>query len=471
MSRGKKAGTPPGDDRRTRRAAEAEPSPLLAEWERTLRRWAERRAVFEAATGKMCTFRELDARARAWAASHLPPEEVVEGRAVVFALANGIGWLEAFLGLLRAGAVVVPLDGAEPPAAQRAMAAALRAAYWWNGDRLEALPEPRRFRDPSICLVKLTSGTTGKPRPLAFTAAQLLADAEHVTSTMRIRPSDLNYALIPFGHSYGLGNVTLPLIAHGVPVVCGGTPLPHAIAEEFAQWKPTVFPTVPAMVRALAAADVAPGSFASLRLTISAGAPLPRDVAQAFAARFGQRVHNFYGSSETGGIAFDRAGRATLEGGVGTAMRGVTIRRLRGQRIQVSSAAVFTLQNRRRHGRDGAWIPADRATIDRAGEITLLGRRGATVKIGGRRVNLAEVAARLRRTDGVRDVWVGVNGGAEPVIGAVLVGTRTAAEIRAALLSDTAPWKVPKKWAVLDEFPLNARGKVDTRALHAAVFK
>src|SRR6185369_8015834 len=115
----------------------------------------------------------------------------------VFAAPNGLGWLEIFLGLLKAGAVVVPLDAAEPPIAQRRLAASLRAAFWWDGKKLEPLPRPKRFRDPSICLIKLTSGTTGKPRALVFTAEQMLADARQVTASMGIRPRDLNYALIP----------------------------------------------------------------------------------------------------------------------------------------------------------------------------------------------------------------------------------------------------------------------------------
>jgi acyl-CoA synthetase (AMP-forming)/AMP-acid ligase II len=45
---------------------------------------------------------------------------------------------------------------------------------------------------------------------------------------------------------------------------------------------------------------------------VSAGAPLPPDVARDFGRRFGCRLHGFYGSSETGGIAYDRTGQATL---------------------------------------------------------------------------------------------------------------------------------------------------------------
>ncbi len=438
---------------------------LLQAWEKILRRCGGDRAVVQAGDGSTVTFRELDARATAWLAVWAPAE--LRGRAVVFSAANSIGWLEIFLGLLKAGAVVVPLDAAEPPVAQRRLAASLRAGFWWDGAKLEALPDAKRYRDPAVCLIKLTSGTTGQPRPLVFTAGQMLTDSRQIMGTMGIGRRDLNYALIPLGHAYGLGSLTVPLLAAGVPVVCGTAPLPHAIAADFARWRPTVFPGVPAMWRALAASELAlPG----LRLAISAGAPLPPEVARDFAARFGQKLHGFYGSSETGGIAYDPTGRATLAGGVGRALRGVKLTALSEARLRVSSAAVLTHGNRRRVGTRGAWIMPDRVAMDARGGVTLLGRRGTTVKIAGRRVNLTEVSDRLRRLPGVREVWVGVSAGHDPVLGAVVATGRTAVELRADLLADTAAWKIPKKLVVLAALPLTARGKTDTRALQALVF-
>jgi acyl-coenzyme A synthetase/AMP-(fatty) acid ligase len=441
---------------------------LLQAWEETLRHRGGDRAVVQSWDRKSCTFRELDGRAASWMAAHTPPEGLV-GATVVFSAPNGLDWFAIFLGLLRAGATLVPLDAAEPRGAQRIAADALRAAFWWDGARLVPLPRPRRYREP-VCLVKLTSGTNGSPRPLAFTAAQLLADARQVTATMGIRPGDLNYALIPLGHSYGLGNLAIPLIAKGVAMVCGETPLPHAIAGDFRQWRPTVFPCVPAVWRALADAQVEPASLQSLRLPISAGAPLPPEVAREFVARFGLRLRNFYGSSETGGISFDRSGGATLAGGVGRALRGVTITRLRGGRIRVCSAAVFTRANRGIRGRLGCWTPPDRVAVDARGELVLAGRRGAMVKIAGRRVSLTEVELRLRKLAGVREAWVQVGPGPNAMLGAALAADRTAAEIRAELLPTTAAWKIPKRWIVLPALPLTARGKVDTRALYARLF-
>jgi long-chain acyl-CoA synthetase len=440
---------------------------LVAAWEKTLRRCGDQCAVVQAVDGQAATFRELDARAAAWLARHAPRASALAGRAVVFAAPNGIGWLEIFLGLMRGGALAVPLDAAEPPAAQRALAESLRASHWWNGAKLVPLTGAKRWRDPELCLVKLTSGTTGRPRPLVFTAAQLLADARQVTATMGIGARDLNYAMVPLGHSYGLGNLTAPLIAQGVPLVCGSAPLPHAIAADFAKWKPTVFPGVPAVWRALAASGV---TMRSLRLAISAGAPLPVEVARGFASQFGRRLHSFYGSSETGGIAYDATGAASLHGSVGRTLRGVKLSAQPRHQLRVSSAAVLTHGHRRRAGRHGAWIMPDLVALSANGRLTLLGRRGTTVKVGGRRVNLAEVAARLRSLRGVRDAWVGISASTEPVLGAVVASERRPDELRAALFGDTAAWKIPKKIIAVAALPVTARGKIDSRALQAMAF-
>jgi acyl-coenzyme A synthetase/AMP-(fatty) acid ligase len=391
---------------------------------------------------------------------------MLRGRAVVFSARNGIAWLEMFLGLLKAGAVVAPVDQSEPPASQQALAHGLGAGFLWDGETLRELAGPRGFCGRDTCLIKLTSGSTGAPRSLQFTAVQLLADGRHITSGMGIGARDLNYALIPLGHSYGLGNLTLPLIAHGVPLVVGDTFLPQSIEADFARWRPTVFPCVPAVWRALAASEVAlPG----LRLAISAGEPLSPEVARAFRARFGRPLHSFYGSSETGGITYDRTGASALAGDVGRALRGVRLAALDRGRIRVSSAAVMTHGHRLRSGRLGAWVMPDRAALDSQGRVTLLGRRGVTVKIAGRRVSLTEVAARMRRIPGVLEAWAGVSDGAVPLLGAVVAAEQTPSQLRTALQADTAAWKIPKRIRVVASLPLTARGKPDARAMRAMI--
>ncbi len=448
---------------RKRRQQGTSHASLREAWRATLARRGAARAVVQAAEARVFSFLDLDAAADAWVATQVPDPAQLAGRAVVFAEPNGPRWFEMFLGLVKVGAVPVPLDPGEPAAVQQRVAEALRAGAWWTGTTLERKTGARVYRD--ACVIKLTSGSTGQPRPLVFTAGQMLADARQVTATMGVRASDLNHALIPLGHSYGLGSLSIPLLAQGVPLVVGTSALPQAIAADFARWRPTVFPGVPAMWRGLAVSEM---RLDSLRVGISAGAPLPPEVAQAFAARFGRRLHGFYGSSETGGITYDRTGRATLAGGVGTALRGVHLAVRRGGRLLVASAAVVTHGNRRRRGALGSWLMAERVKQDERAGIFLAGRLDSIVKIAGRRINLLEVTAQLRRLPGVRDAWVTAVG-AGPSLAAVVAGEGSPMELRAGLLPVMASWMIPKKLVVIPALPLTARGKTDTRALRAMV--
>jgi len=211
---------------------------------------------------------------------------------------------------------------------------------------------------------------------------------------------------------------------------------------------------------------VAPAKIRSLRTVISAGSPLPSELAQSFRARFGLVIHNFYGSSETGGIAYDRTGDATLDGsGVGTPLKGVRLSFGRGRRFTVASRAVFTLGNRRKVGEEGVHCPSDFARIGKGGVLRLLGRAGRMVKVGGRRLDPAEVERVIKELAGVRDALVTQHPKRTDVLAAAVAGQASAEAVRESLALRLASWKVPRKLIVLPAFPLTARGKPDTRRL------
>jgi acyl-coenzyme A synthetase/AMP-(fatty) acid ligase len=236
------------------------------------------------------------------------------------------------------------------------------------------------------------------------------------------------------------------------------------MSATIARWRPTVFPAVPALLRALAVSDVAPAGLASLRTVISAGAPLAPEVAEAFEARFGRKLHGFYGSTETGGISFDRTGDAAKTGrSVGTPLPGVRIVFGRGGRFTVESAAVFTLGNRHRSPEGmGRHRTADIGRWTAEGEVLLTGRAGRFVKIAGRRLNLAEVERALKGVPGVRDALVVAHHARADALAAALVTEEAVDSVRAALRDRLAAWKIPKRIVVLASFPLTARGKTDT---------
>jgi acyl-CoA synthetase (AMP-forming)/AMP-acid ligase II len=427
-------------------------------WQETVGRAPAAPAVIDGETRRTWTRAELAAAAAAWRA-HLPAGAALAGRRVLMAEPNGAAWFQVFLGLLLADAVVVPADPMEPVATQVETARALGAAWLWRGGRLEPVVSRPPSRQRDLCLVKLTSGSTGVPRARVFTHAQMLGDGRQVCATMDIRPDDLNLAVIPLGHSYGLGNLVVPLLAQGTALACAASPLPNVLAADCARWRATVFPAVPMLLRALVEADADAAAFASLRLVISAGAPLAPEVAAAFAAKFGRRVHGFYGTSETGGISYDRTGEATLAGrSVGPPLTGVRIDWRRGRRFTVASAAVM--------GR-GCFSPADRGELNELGELVLRGRAGRLVKIAGRRLDLAEIEAALRAVPGVRDAHAAAHPVRTDALAAVVAAELTPADLRRQLGARLAAWKIPERLVVLPEFPHTARGKIDRRRLEA----
>src|SRR5205807_4642145 len=139
--------------------------------------------------------------------------------------------------------------------------------------------------------------------------------------TMGITRDDVNFGVIPFSHSYGFSNLITPLVCRGVPLVASEDRMPRAILDDLARTGATVFPGMPVFFQAFAEMENAP-ALPRLRLCISAGAPLPKNVAARFTKKFGVKIHVFYGSSECGGICFDATDSLEYEVGfVGIEMK------------------------------------------------------------------------------------------------------------------------------------------------------
>ncbi len=430
-------------------------------WEQTAAAAPSEAAVIQARDGTVHSRQTLTAAASVLT-DRVPPA-LASGQVAAFAEGNGSRWLAMFLALQKLGVVAMPLD-ASLPSGQWAPAAAQLGAHWlWLPDSSwEPLPTTAPRLAGDFCLVKTTSGTSGQPRPLAFTSDNMLADGRQITATMGIGPRDRNLGAIPFGHSYGLGNLVLPLIVQGNAVVASEEILPDALAMQIDHHQITVFPTVPAVLRALAESSVDPAALRSLRRVISAGAPLRGDVAAAFHAKFGVLVQNFYGSSETGGICFDRTGDATTTGrSIGQPLDGVEVRLDEEGRVTVRSAAVVA---------PGEHTLADLGAWNERGELVLTGRATPLANIGGKKVAPLEIERVLRGLDGVTDAWVGVgsrgSGGGDFLLAAVETA-RSRIEVQQELAGRVPAWQLPRQWWVAPQLPRTARGKLDRRELEA----
>jgi len=294
---------------------------------------------------------------------------------------------------------------------------------------------------------------------------------------MKITGADLNFGVIPISHSYGFSNLLTPLIARGVPTVLSRDRTPRAILSDLARSNATVFPGMPVFYQAFCEMDYVP-ALPKLRLCISAGAPLPRTVAKKFREKFNLPIHSFYGSSECGGICYDRETTNDVEGFVGQPMAGVGIELLEPNasacQVQVRSAAVgdgYFPEPHESKLRNGIFVPDDLLARDDSG-FKIVGRISDVINVAGKKVNPEEVEAHLQRFSGVRQAVVFGHPAAAGVlrneeVAACVAGSRHLTEEGLLRFCRTAlsAWQVPKRIFIVDAIPMNERGKISRRGL------
>lgn len=403
---------------------------------------------------------------------------VEPGTVVAVQIGNSSSWPEVLLALWRRGLIVLPLGDQVGETERLAIEKTCQVGmYCCRGEGDRALKfvsrgtPPPCWEGPAPVLLKLTSGTTSAPRAVRFRASQLHADVNNICATMGITADDLNFGAIPFSHSYGFSNLLLPLLTHGVPLVATEERLPRALWQGIRQSGATVFPGLPVFFEKMAALEEARES-SRLRLCISAGAPLLASVAGAFTRSFGLKIHSFYGSSECGGICYDRSDEPNYDDGwVGQPMEGVRLERT-GQRIAVHSAAVgdgyFPAPDPEVLG-GGRFVPGD-LVEERNGGYAIVGRSTDVINIAGRKLNPGEIEGRIAAFPGVRQVVVfGVPSalrGEEPVACVCGADLDTSA-LRHHCREHLSAWQIPRDFWIVDEIPVSDRGKVSRSKLAA----
>ncbi len=453
---------------------------------------------------RIATVGQIDALARA-AAAALADGALVPGSRVGLVAANGPGFLASLLALRRAGLAALLLEGQTTAAEGLRIARSLGAAAvfscssgWPQGpgdwtlspaidptDRSDS-PYPSDPSDATnIAVIKLTSGSTGAARGIATPSEALLADDAALTASMGIRPGDRLLTIIPMAHSYGLSSLVVPALVRGTPLVL---PAANSLFDPFVaaeRTEATVFPTVPAYLDAVLRISEAPPCPPSLRLVITAGAPLSPATAHRFRETFGLPVHVFYGASECGGICYDRAGDAGERGTVGTPVEGVEIilEPIDPQsccstgRVTVRSPAVASGYLPEAGEPDprlaaGRYVTGDVAAWQ-DGELVLRGRLDGLVNIKGKKINPREVEEVLGGLAGVDEVvvlGVPVPGRAEERLRAVIAcgaGRITVEDVLSWCRGHLAPHKVPRSVILVPEMPRTERGKLDRAALLA----
>jgi len=282
---------------------------------------------------------------------------------------------------------------------------------------------------------------------------------------MGLRPDWPNLGVISLAHSYGFSNLVLPLLLHGIPLVLLDSPLPESLRRAAATVPHTTLPAVPALWRTWHEAGAIP---ANVRLAISAGAPLPLSLEQDVFAKAGLKIHNFYGATECGGIAYDISSTPRMDAVcVGSPMKNVTLSVNQDGCLEVRSAAAgqsYWPAPETNLG-SGCYSTSDLAEI-RDGQVFLRGRASDQINVAGRKVSPEIVERALSQHPQVRDCLVfgapgAGNGRGEIIVACVVTDPGATLEaLRQFLLEQLPAWQVPREWRLLDSLAPNQRGKL-----------
>ena len=456
---------------------------LLDSWRHTLSRAKDRPAILTTHGQILRKFRDIEEGA----CKFEPKLEMLRpGSVIAIQIGNHEDWPSILIACLRSDLVVLPLEQSVNDQQREATLELCKAGAVVSAVSSGAAPDISRLRTADATpdwgenppsLLKLTSGTTAAPRAIRFRSHQLLADCNQICDTMKITGADLNFGVIPISHSYGFSNLLTPLIARGVPTVLSRDRTPRAILSDLARSNATVFPGMPVFYQTFCEMDYVP-ALPKLRLCISAGAPLPRTVAKKFREKFNLPIHSFYGSSECGGICYDRETTNDVEGFVGQPMAGVGIELLEPEssasQIRVRSAAVadgYFPEPHESKLRNAIFVPDDLLTRDDSG-FKIVGRISDVINVAGKKVNPEEVEAHLLRFSGVRQAVVFGRPAAagvlrnEEVAACVVVSPHvTESDLLRFCRTALSAWQVPKRIFIVDAIPMNERGKISRRGL------
>jgi acyl-CoA synthetase (AMP-forming)/AMP-acid ligase II len=473
-------------------------------------------AYFVAAdTGHTLTFRELRDGGRR-IAGLLARRGLAPGAHVSLVMPNGIATLRLLLGAMASGYCVNPVNLVSQPEQMRYVldhsdsrlvftspewtekVTALVSGLSRRIEVVEVEPDEPLVADEregdaidvpppaadSLALLMYTSGTTGTPKGVMLTQANVTANARIISDEHRLRPDDRVTAVLPLYHITAFAVTMLAPLAHGgslaMPPRFSASRFWDLVIRHGCTW----LNLVPTMVSYLLEGEAPPReALKHVRFARSASAPLPPEHLRAFQEKFGVSVIETMGLTETVAPAFSNPIEPARRkvGSVGRASgceakvvdeKGVELPdgtpgeiAIRGPQVTpgyyknpAATAAAF-------HP-DGWFRTGDVGMRDADGFFFITGRLKELIIKGGENIAPREIDEVLLRHPAVLDaaaVGVADKHYGQEIVACVIrrAGTDCSAEeIRAFCLEHLGKYKTPKAIHFVDELPRGPSGKV-----------
>ncbi|MGE3301569.1 MAG: benzoate-CoA ligase family protein [Hyphomonadaceae bacterium] len=481
------------------------------------------------ADGRRFTFGELGEQA-ALAAAALRQAGLYPGDRVVLCLLDGVSFVAAFLGAIQSGVTPVPINTLfrAPDYAHILADCAAKAAIvsgplhavlqdaarqaGWGGKLIVSAPGPGGAHPASfeallqrakpddafhpaggeaIAFWLYSSGSTGKPKGVLHRHASIAATTDlYARQVLDLRESDVIFSAAKLYHAYGLGNaLTFPLAVGATTVLHADRITPAAAFAILRAHGVSVFFGAPTLYAAMLAHPEAPAELPGLRLCVSAGESLPRDVGQAWAQRYGVDIVDGIGSTEMLHIFVTNRPGAVRYGATGAPTPGYRVRLLNEAGAETapgeigelfvsgpsSAAGYWNNPQKTADTFRGEWVrTGDKFLREEDGAFVFCGRGDDMLKVSGNWVSPSEVESALIAHPAVLEAAVigapDENGLTRAKAFVTLKpGAHGDAQMAEALRAFTkerlAPYKYPRLIEFVDELPKTATGKIQRHLL------
>jgi long-chain acyl-CoA synthetase len=360
----------------------------------------------------------------------------------------------------------------------------------FSAEKLDAAPVSEEVSQENFLIV-YTSGSTGKPKAVVFDQTAEVAGNRALIDLWGLNDSDVTVVALPLGFLYGLSTATAAALQAGGRAVILRRFHPRDVLEAFVQHKATVFQGVPTMFTMMleyAEQNDIKVDLSFMRLLISAGAPLSRELRARFERRFNKCIDDYYAMTEARPIfgRYFNDNAPVPEGAIGKAAPGVFVRIvnesgrdvLPGQTGELLVRAPSTTRGYMKNEAlskelfaDGMLRTGDLGYRDSQGYYYLTGRKKDIIIRGGANVAPAEIEEVLASHPDVQNVAViGIPDEKFGQLVAAHVVARGEAALNESALRDfckgqLADFKIPSHFILVKGLPLGITGKVDKAAL------
>ena len=272
-------------------------------------------------------------------------------------------------------------------------------------------------------VILYTSGTTGKPKGAELTHSNLRKNVEVAVRLFDLGVNDMIFAGLPLFHSFGQTCTMNAAVCSGAAITLLPRFDPAKALEILERDRCTVFEGVPTMYGALLhhpdrdAVDVS-----SLRVCASGGASMPVEVMRGFEEAFGCKVLEGYGLSETSPIAsFNHPDRERKPGSIGTPIAGTEMKVVDDDGNEVATGEIGEILIKGHNVMKGYWrkpeatvesikdgwfATGDMAKVDDDGYFYIVDRKKDLIIRGGYNVYPRDVEEVLYEHPTVREAAV-----------------------------------------------------------------